>query len=337
MIASLIIVLSLMSPAPGEAIDTTIVLPAPDEGVVRLTYGQPRMRVVPGHARATGGRSVDRTSVASAMDAESIHSLTLSRLEQLINRRFDRLEALSGMGGRGLAALLQYVDTDRGPALLMQPEGRLTAAPDTIFLADGLSPDQVRMLDVPAPVRPSPPRTSATLRQPGDPIVLGRRSVEEQLFPAVRVNFEFDGSSLLGYADPTLDAIGEAMVRHPWLRLEVSGHTDNVGSASYNQQLSEERAEAARSYILNRFDIEPTRMVAVGHGFSQPLTRNRTETERAVNRRVEFRVLNSEDDTLPAAVPDDDEIRRSIQDAVREAMRESLGESRQRDDSDIEW
>jgi outer membrane protein OmpA-like peptidoglycan-associated protein len=326
--------------AIDTAVDTTIAVPAPDHGVIRMTYGAPRMQVVPGFRRlqapvARGGAAA-MTSETPAT-ADELDPLVVDRLERLINRRFDRLEAMAGVSGRSVGAFVQYLETAQGPALLLQPEGRLDLPPDTLYLAADIPPEQVARLALP----PIPTRTEipemprARIAEPGAPIVIDRRALQEELFPMVRLNFEFGGSNVLDYADPTLDAIGALLEEHPDIELEIGGHTDNVGSAAFNQALSQRRAEAVRDYLLGRFEIAPDRLVARGYGLTRPLTANRTETERAVNRRVEFTVTgfaDSADD--PADSIDDEQLRESLREAVQQAIRESL---RTRDQREVEW
>lgn len=116
--------------------------------------------------------------------------------------------------------------------------------------------------------------------------------LETGLFSTTAVIFPFGRETLLPLSESILDTIGDVLVRHPALRVEVAGHTDNVGSETYNQQLSEERAQAVRQYLLSRFDIASDRIEARGYGEAQPVASNDTITGRTLNRRVEFRLLN---------------------------------------------
>ena len=78
--------------------------------------------------------------------------------------------------------------------------------------------------------------------------------------------------------------------RNPDLKVELAGHTDDVGSASYNLKLSAERAEAVRQALIAN-GIDETRMTAKGYGASKPLTPNDSEEHRAMNRRTEMVIL----------------------------------------------
>ncbi|MGI9319884.1 MAG: OmpA family protein [Thiogranum sp.] len=72
--------------------------------------------------------------------------------------------------------------------------------------------------------------------------------------------------------------------------VEVIGHTDDVGDDAYNQELSEQRAEAVRSYLIGA-GVDASKMVTVGAGESMPIASNKTDEGRAENRRVEVMVL----------------------------------------------
>ena len=86
---------------------------------------------------------------------------------------------------------------------------------------------------------------------------------------------------------PLLDQVVGILKKNPNMRLEIQGHTDNIGSASYNQELSQKRAEAVREYLM-KAGISPSRLKAVGYGFRKPVASNDTPQGRAKNRRVEL-------------------------------------------------
>ena len=122
--------------------------------------------------------------------------------------------------------------------------------------------------------------------------VVERRLLDTGVFRGYEVNFAFGKSTLQPRATRTLDAVGDVVERYPKLRIEIGGHTDSIGTTAFNQQLSEARAGAVRTYLLDQFDIAPGRLVARGHGEAEPVAPNEERSGRALNRRVEFRVLN---------------------------------------------
>jgi OmpA-OmpF porin, OOP family len=86
----------------------------------------------------------------------------------------------------------------------------------------------------------------------------------------------------------TLKEIGEMLQQHGDLRLRIEGHTDSVGSAEANQQLSERRANSVRQYLVQHYNVAGDRLEAAGLGEAQPLDSNDTAEGRQNNRRVEL-------------------------------------------------
>ncbi len=105
------------------------------------------------------------------------------------------------------------------------------------------------------------------------------------------VTFEFNKDRLRPDSKTVLDTVVEIMKRYPDMLVEVAGHTDSVGSDSYNQKLSERRAEAVRQYLINA-GIASGNMTAVGYGKKEPIATNDTDEGRELNRRVELRIKN---------------------------------------------
>lgn len=114
---------------------------------------------------------------------------------------------------------------------------------------------------------------------------------ESQRVVLLGVSFEFNSDRLTANAKDILDETVQALQGQPDLSVELSGHTDNLGSADYNQQLSQQRAEAVRTYLIEQ-GIDPQRLVARGYGEARPIRSNRTEVGRERNRRVEFDVIS---------------------------------------------
>ncbi|MCF8227945.1 MAG: OmpA family protein [Bacteroidales bacterium] len=103
--------------------------------------------------------------------------------------------------------------------------------------------------------------------------------------------FEFNKSNLRPESIPELERLVKLLNDVPTLKIEISGHTDNVGSQLYNQELSEKRAKAVVDYLLDK-GIDEDRLTYKGYGFSQPIAGNDTEEGRAMNRRTEFKVIS---------------------------------------------
>jgi len=102
--------------------------------------------------------------------------------------------------------------------------------------------------------------------------------------------FDFDKATLRGESIIELERVVTFMIKNKSLKIEISGHTDNKGTVSYNQNLSNNRAKSVVTWLTNK-GVEPSRMVSEGYGFSQPKASNDTEEGRAKNRRTEFKIL----------------------------------------------
>ena len=102
--------------------------------------------------------------------------------------------------------------------------------------------------------------------------------------------FDFNEASLRPESEAELDRLYKLLDEVSTLKIEISGHTDNVGAASYNQKLSENRARAVVDY-LNEKGISLERLTYAGYGFTQPVASNDNEEGRQMNRRTEFKVL----------------------------------------------
>ena len=102
------------------------------------------------------------------------------------------------------------------------------------------------------------------------------------------VNFEFDKAVLTADSRQILDRVAASLLAHPEVKVEVGGHTDSVGSDAYNLNLSHQRAEAARDYLINK-GVPASRLTAKGYGETKPIADNNTAEGRAKNRRVELK------------------------------------------------
>jgi len=105
----------------------------------------------------------------------------------------------------------------------------------------------------------------------------------------VGVNFDFNKTSLRPESIPILYNAAQILLSHPKVNVEIQGYTDNTGSAKYNKQLSQKRANAVRDFLIAK-GVAASRLTAVGYGEANPVMDNKTATGRAFNRRIEFKV-----------------------------------------------
>lgn len=105
-----------------------------------------------------------------------------------------------------------------------------------------------------------------------------------------QIYFEFNSSELLTISNIQLDSLYNILLEKPSLRIEIRGHTDNIGSEGYNKKLSVERAASVYNYLLEK-GIPKTRMKYRGFGPNVPVADNSTEEGRELNRRVEIFIV----------------------------------------------
>jgi outer membrane protein OmpA-like peptidoglycan-associated protein len=119
-----------------------------------------------------------------------------------------------------------------------------------------------------------------------------QRAVEEGLTSECRVEvpglyFDFNRATINAQSAPAMQSIAELLRRQPW-NVTIEGHTDNVGSASYNQDLSERRAATIKDGLTRDHKIAAARLASAGFGRKRPRETNDTIAGRARNRRVEL-------------------------------------------------
>jgi len=136
--------------------------------------------------------------------------------------------------------------------------------------------DPLNQSQVPAPVNPSVPIELNQLER-NTSIVLNN------------IFFDFDESVLLPASYTELDRLFAQLLLYPDLHITIEGHTDNMGTYEYNMRLSENRARAVADYLMDK-GLEVDRISYQGYGYTRPLSDNRTDAGRRLNRRVGFRI-----------------------------------------------
>ena len=106
--------------------------------------------------------------------------------------------------------------------------------------------------------------------------------------------FDVNQSTLRAAAQQNLSDLVASLEEYEGTDVLVVGHTDSTGEASYNQGLSERRADAARNYLLGA-GLDPDRVTAMGMGEEEPVDTNDTDAGRQANRRVEVAIFASEE------------------------------------------
>ena len=134
------------------------------------------------------------------------------------------------------------------------------------------------------------------LRTSGTGLILNPFKVDIQFQPSKTFvledcNFESGKATLEPESYTVLDELVAFLVRKDDARIEVGGHTDNVGKPAANLTLSMDRANTVRAYLLTK-GIDPERVIAKGYGMTVPIADNKSEDGRAQNRRTEVTILD---------------------------------------------
>lgn len=176
----------------------------------------------------------------------------------------------------GKLATAAYSDPKTGEFLVCLPSGRsyaLTASAEGyLFFSENY--------DVAAATSKEP----ITLNVPMSPIASGGVIALRNIF------FNTASYELLAESNAELEKLVKLLRTNPSMRIELGGHTDDVGNDAANQKLSEQRANAVREFVVKQ-GIDGARITARGYGETMPVAGNDTEQGRALNRRTEAKVL----------------------------------------------
>jgi outer membrane protein OmpA-like peptidoglycan-associated protein len=113
---------------------------------------------------------------------------------------------------------------------------------------------------------------------------------DDDHFELKGVNFETGKATLLKSSYKALEPTVKGLAKYDSVKVEISGHTDNVGGMEYNQKLSEDRANSVRNYLISK-GVAADRISAVGYAYTRPVAKNDTKAGQAKNRRIEIRIV----------------------------------------------
>lgn len=105
------------------------------------------------------------------------------------------------------------------------------------------------------------------------------------------INFGLNNTKFSPESYPILFSIADSLMNNPGLSVEIRAYTDNVGAETYNLSLSQKRADAVYNYLVSK-GIQADRLTSIGYGESNPIGDNTTSEGRAMNNRIEFRVIS---------------------------------------------
>jgi len=261
-----------LPPTTTTSTTTTTTVPAP-EAAFTLTSGADGVtlsgRLTPGDAGAVVGAAerafgADRVTDAITTDPAVTSPAWVSALT-------DALPSLGFVADPGLAIDADTI-TVAGDIASEERRSAVLAAFGQLGLeiADGLS--------IAAP--------------PGQEAAAALEASLNAALDDASILFETGSSDISTAGNAQLDAIADLLIAVPGARVEVGGHTDNEGPADGNLILSQARADAVLSYLIDR-GVDQIQLTAVGYGEDQPIAENNTPEGRAANRRIAFIVEGS--------------------------------------------
>lgn len=138
----------------------------------------------------------------------------------------------------------------------------------------------------PAPVAPPVAARPLPAPAPAPAPAAKPEPVQEKVTIELEVKFDTAKDVVKPEYDDQLKKVADFLKTYPSSRAEIEGHTDNVGDAAYNKDLSRRRAAAVRQALIDRFSADGSRLTAEGYGPERPRADNATAEGRASNRRV---------------------------------------------------
>lgn len=167
-----------------------------------------------------------------------------------------------------------FGDAAPAPQEAAAPQAAPAPAPAPAAQAQPPRPQQTQSQGQAQAARPQPQQQS---------VQVGTNAIA---FP---INFRVNSSDIMPESIPFLESIAGLMQKDQNVRLMVEGHTDSSGSPARNNALSRERAYSVVNYLIDHYRIDPTRLMPVGKGFSEPL--EGLDAGNPKNRRVQFRII----------------------------------------------
>jgi len=149
-----------------------------------------------------------------------------------------------------------------------------------------LTPCEKAPAQVPTP--PEPPKPEPPPPEPPKP---APAPTPKQVPVFENAYFNENKTNIDPVAAKALDRNGTILKENPDIKVEIGGHTDALSSEAAKQKISEKRAESAKKYIMDKFNISADRMKVKGYGSKKPIADDKTKEGRAKNRRVEFKVI----------------------------------------------
>jgi outer membrane protein OmpA-like peptidoglycan-associated protein len=200
------------------------------------------------------------------------------------------------VAGAKKCAPVQYATAEAYLALADHEigEGDYSGADTTLALKiakeKSLEAMKLTPCEKPAPP-PEPPKPAPAPPPPPEPPKPAPLPPPKPVPVFENVYFNENKTNIDPVAAKALDRDGAMLKDNPDVKVEIGGHTDSMGSEKGNQKISEKRAESAKKYLMDKFNIPGDRMIVKGYGSTKPIADNGTKEGRVKNRRVELKII----------------------------------------------
>jgi OOP family OmpA-OmpF porin len=198
--------------------------------------------------------------------------------EKVVKGGWHKVRGVFEATGNERYLLIGNFYSDEVTAHERQPEGERGAYYYIDDVNVRVAPPGTALTPKPKTSTPPPPRPIAPPHASSNDVDI------HQVEPVVGTRIRLDNVQF------ELDKLVDLMTDFPFLRVEIEGHTDDQGSDGYNEKLSHDRAKAVADYLIQK-KVDAARITWKGYGESRPLKPNTSEENRALNRRVEFHIV----------------------------------------------
>ena len=147
----------------------------------------------------------------------------------------------------------------------------------------------------PKPARSIPPTPKKKVEDHASTTTVEIMQVQPEVGKSIRldnIHFDLDKATLKAESEPELNNLVDLLTDYPLMHIMIEGHTDDQGTEDYNLKLSDDRAKAVVNYLIDK-KVDKDRLGWKGYGETRPMKPNTDEASRALNRRVEFRVIQN--------------------------------------------